>query len=76
MLTACHPKIKLSKLSNGESPHFTVVNHKLVLATKYTPLSKQDFIGVLFSGGSNYDIKMQNATGFTLSTVSLRSGQV
>ena len=38
------------------------------MATQYLPLSKQSIIGTLFSGGSNYNLTLQNATAFTLSS--------
>ena len=71
IITACHPTIKLSKLSNGGDSHFAIINNKVVLATRYVPLSKQDLIGVLFCGGSNYEMEGQGEKGYVVSSVSL-----
>ena len=44
------------------------------ISSKYVPLNALDFMGAVFSGGSNYEPSLRNKTGFLLTTVNSNRG--
>lgn len=72
IVTACHPSIRFSKLLNGANVNVLSLWGSILVSTKYIPEVDQDFMTGVFSGGSNYDLSLNNATGAYV--VAVRTG--
>ena len=55
IITACNSKMSLAKYLNGHHFQVTYIWHRIIISAKYIPISKQDLIAAVFSGGTNFN---------------------
>ena len=51
---------------NGQNSEILSIWGSVLIATKFIPINKQDLMGALFCGASNYDTDLLNKTAFII----------